>query len=769
MPPVNSNRPLKPEDPAGDRDYSGGRDKPPGNTGTPGRGNAFLSQSMGGRSGFRLLSLWGFFSALIILWHLFANTGFFGYDDLQYAEVAARMVQGEPDWNDHFSFRWTVTGATALSYRLLGIGDTASALPAMFLSLATLGLITITLRRHSPMTVAAALALFTLNFWSLFYSDKLMPDVYVAFFVTAAILIYSRVSRNGTSTTSPASQAQVTSGILFALALTGAFLSKETVVLVLPLLAWWLIRDLIRNFRHGGLRRFWIAAVATGLLLLGGILLGTALLTGDPAARMTALLGNRYVSFCDYASQPLRELLIRLSYGLAADFTRQGMMAGVILTLPALLLLRSLHRKSPGTKPLSAGHPNQTANEKLRFFVTTSVILLLSANFMSITPWAYNPMCTDPRHFLFLIPTLAIAGALAMETWHHHRVYWLYTLAITLLFSLLITAERSQTLFEQLLPLAGLSLLGALLPRKARLKWFPTALLLLILLLAVKPLHYLPYAQKVGYGDQKAFIHRHLLNGAFDRIFTDEVQKRLIRFYKGFSQAPPEVFNWEEALKLPDNDTVRIALMTNRHTAYLSGGEPGKDPWMATRPELTAAKVVEEEALGLTLYARQGWINPRLKAAFHYDFEKEHPLWSGGRVGTPEEGAASGTRCDIPDEYSATFRIATDTLKLTPGCHLLVTCRFQFRTPEKTEAVVVISAPSTDEKELWEGIPLFPQVRAFGTWSPMVFHTLLETNLISPGSEISLYIWNLKKEMIHIDDWEILLSDLPPPATTDHD
>jgi hypothetical protein len=397
---------------------------------------------------------------------------------------------------------------------------------------------------------------------------------------------------------------------------------------------------------------------------------------------------------------------------------------------------------------------------------------------MTITPWAYNPMCTDPRHFLFLIPTLAISGALALNALHRNRGYWAGVLGTTILFSLLVTAEKSQTLFDQLLPMAGLALVAFILLSFRRNNsrrtsgqnqcnfWhhalLPVMVLLLVALMAIKPIRYISYARKVNYAGQKAFVRDHLLNGPYDRVYTDEVQRRILRYYQGFREESPEVYNWEEALGLPDHDTVRVALLINRHTSYLSGGEPGKDPWMATRPELVAAKVAEDETAGIVLFARRGWTHPRIKATCHHGFEKEHPQWSGGRVVTPEVGAASGMYCDAPEEYSATFRIAADSLQLTPGGHLLVTCRLQFNTPARTEAVLVISAPSTGEKELWEGIPLFPQVRAFGTWQPVVVHTLLETDLILPGSEVSVYLWNLKKETIYADDWEITLSDLPP-------
>ncbi|HPV19779.1 MAG TPA: hypothetical protein PLV99_12080, partial [Prolixibacteraceae bacterium] len=477
-----------------------------------------------------------------------------------------------------------------------------------------------------------------------------------------------------------------------------------------------------------------------------------------------ALLDNRYVSFCDYASQPLRELLARITSGLVTELTHQGMMAGVILSLPALFLLRK-HQESPA----------------LRFFSSTALILLLSANFMTITPLAYNPMCPDPRHYLFLIPVFAISGALSLEAFHHNRPYWILTLAFSLLAALLILPVKSISLYEQILPLAGLALLlllfltitgksrdrstgGEKISRRA----LPLAILLLIAILAVKPLRYAEYACQVDYAGQKEFVMKHILKGNFVRVITDDVQKRLIRYYQGFRETHPEPLNWEEATLLPDNDTTRTALLINGHTAFLSGERPGRNPWFATHPEQMAVKIAENEKPLMTLYSAPRWHNPRIVASFRHDYEKEEFPWNGGRVITAEaEGAPAygGNHYDHPEEYSATFRIPVDSLDISAGEILLVTCRLQLFTRDRTEASVVVSAPGKEGKELWQGFSLFPQVRAFNVWSPVTVHALLETGEMAPEAELAVYLWNLKRDDIYIDDWEVILAAIQSPVS----
>lgn len=666
------------------------------------------------------------FAALFVIYHAEAFLGFYGFDDLLYAELSANLLQGQVDWSDHFSFRWTILGLTALSYRLFGISDFASSAPAILLSLATLLLIFLTLKRRSGWAVAVGLALFTFNHWTLFYSDKVMPDVYLAFFSTAAILVYAHSVRNQTAWHLP---------VLFALLLFGAFLSKETVILLVPLLVWWMVTDAIQKKQ----RRFWLLALLTGAALLTGYFLLIGYFTGDSAARFRTILANRYVSFCNYADQPFRELLRRISYGLFSELTRQGMLAGLILLLPAWFLARrNLQLKS------------------LRFWGTAAVILLLSANWMTITPTAYNPMCTDPRHYLFLIPLFAISGGMAISTFYNLRKYWLMVLLATAVFSLLLIPAGKETFFEQLLPLGVVALAGLFFQDKR--DFLPVCAVLLVVGLAVKPARFIPYSRHINYAGQKEFVRKNIVGQPFDRVITDEVQQRLLRYYSGFGEQGPELLTWQEAETLPDTDSVCTALLKNNYTEYLSGTPPQKLPFFAFRPEMVATPVVTDSALGLSVWMTTRWKNPRLIASFENDFETPNPFWSAGNGSIDSTLSVNGRFSSQPAEFSATLQIPSDSLQLSAFSHLLVSCQLQCLVMEKTDALVVVSVSENQEENLWDGTPVFPQIKSFAAWCPVTARTILDTHKIKAGAVVVIYLWNPSHNAIYTDDWKITFS-----------
>ncbi len=680
---------------------------------------------MKSKTAFELLAA----SALIfLLYHGFAYLGHFGFDDLHYAELASGLAKGQVDWGDHFSFRWALLGLTALSYKLFGVGDLASSLPALLLTLATLAMVFLVLRKHSVWAVAAGLALFTLNHWTLFYADKLMPDVYVAFFGLAALLVYYVSLRYRASIWLPQ---------LFSLLLLGALLSKETTLLLAPLLLFWLVRDLIRKEHH----RFWLVAAISGIVLLGGYLLVTWHLTGNPLGRFRAIIANQYVSFCDYAAQPFRELAVRITWGLLRELTHQGMMAGFALLLPVFFLGKGA-----------------VTSHSLRFFTTASLLLLLSANFMPVSLFPYNPMCTDPRHYLFLIPVFSIAGGLALVTFYENRRYRLLVFLTALLLSFLLIPVKSPSLAEQMVPLALLALAG-LFTGKSR-DTLTTALVLLTLILAIKPFRFALYAREVDYPGQRNFLKTNVLENSFDLIITDDVQKRLIRYYGGFEEGGPEVSNWQEAENLPDREEAVIALLTNSYTRYLSGDQPGELPFFAADPGLIARPVVVDTTLHLSLYTTRSWHKPSLLARHTHGFETDQAGWTLADGVADTVAAFNGVYSNKPGEFSATFRCPSDSLGIPLPTHLLVSCRLQFMTASKTNASLVLSVDQNQGEDLWEAFPLFPQTKAFSVWSAVSIHTVIKGESIKPGSQISVYIWNPGRDEIRTDDWEITFSGL---------
>ncbi|MEA3476721.1 MAG: glycosyltransferase family 39 protein, partial [Bacteroidota bacterium] len=186
--------------------------------------------------------------AIVVLHHLFGYTGHFGFDDLHYAELADGLLKGNVDFEDHYSYRFPVVLLTSLFYLLFGINDFSSALPAMAITIVILIIVFNILREHGPKTIILGLSLTVFSNWFLFYSDKLMPDIYVALSVIWALAVLNRYRYK--------SGQRKTAGhaFLFAFALLLGFMSKGTIVLMLPLLLYLLVTDIIqkRNLKFWG-------------------------------------------------------------------------------------------------------------------------------------------------------------------------------------------------------------------------------------------------------------------------------------------------------------------------------------------------------------------------------------------------------------------------------------------------------------------------------------------------------------------------------------
>ncbi len=673
--------------------------------------------------------------SLFLLYHGFAFIGHFGFDDLHYAKLSWNLLNGTPDWNDHFSYRWVILGFTALSYLLLGINDFASSLPALLLTLLTLWLLCTTTAKQGIRALLAAVAVFTFNHWTLFYSDKLMPDVYVAFFSFAAILVYYSTTQR---------ESRPSDAFLFSLALFAAILSKETVILLLPLLIWWLVHDIAAKKNI----RFWITASVSGALMIAGSLFLTAHLTGDAFSRVTAIFANRYSGFCDYAGQPFLILIRRITVGLLRELTGQGMMAGFILLLPAFF----------------TGFRIQE-NKAIRFWGTTALILLLSSNFMSITPSEYNPMCTDPRHYLFLIPVFATGAGSVIAEMHSERKYWIGVLTCTAAFSLLLISSGTRTFFEQLLPIGVLAAFFVFMHRK--ISFFPAGMAAMAIFLAIKPFLYVPYARSVHYEKQKDFVLSHVPENSCERLVTDEVQGRLFEYYNGFRKTRPEVLTWKEAELFTDSLTGKTALLTNRYTSYLSGEQPGTLPYFASNPGILASLVIEDPGLKMALYKTSKWTVARLISIFRNGFEKDEPFWTPGDGRLETQNVYSGFSSNLSGEYSATFRIPADSLSFLRFRLIQVSIRFYCMISDKTDAAIVISVDNDNGNLIWEANPLFPLIKAFGTWNEISLHQLITKDKLFGGSRVSVYIWNRSGDKIYTDDWEIVFSGIPECVSTD--
>lgn len=103
------------------------------------------------------------FVVIIVLHHLFAYTGHYGFDDIHYAQLANDLLHGKFDFNDHFTYRLPVILLTALSYKLFGISDFASSLPSLIIAILILTVVYSILKNDDRLTLISGLSLTTFH------------------------------------------------------------------------------------------------------------------------------------------------------------------------------------------------------------------------------------------------------------------------------------------------------------------------------------------------------------------------------------------------------------------------------------------------------------------------------------------------------------------------------------------------------------------------------------------------------------------------------
>src|SRR5690606_31928727 len=103
-----------------------------------------------------------------------------------------------------------------------------------------------------------------------------------------------------------------------------AFSTKGTVILILPVLLYYLIVDLIfkRFFK------FWMYSIINGIFFLGLYFVTIKYLTGGFLKRFEAIAQNSYINPCSYELQPAEVLIERVTYEFVNMSIYQGLIIG---------------------------------------------------------------------------------------------------------------------------------------------------------------------------------------------------------------------------------------------------------------------------------------------------------------------------------------------------------------------------------------------------------------------------------------------------------
>lgn len=584
--------------------------------------------------------LWAACLLFFMVYHAWAYAGHFGYDDMLYARLSHGILQGNWDLSNHFTFRWSVLFPTALSYRLFGVSDFSSALPAWLSSWVAVGVVLWSLRRYGWPVALLGIGFVLLHYWTLYYSDKLMADIPMATGVTVAVWLVARARYRTPGRHHP------WLALGWAAALLYGFLAKGTVLLTLPLWLWLAGGD-VWHKRH---LRFWGWATVWGSLLLGTYLALMYAWTGDPLARFGAIAANAYQNVCSYELQPAWVLWRRVSTGWAFNLLMQG-------SWPALMVLLGM-----------LGQPRLYQQPEQRFWVQSLLLLLGAANFMTISLDFYQPMCEGVRHYLYLIPVAAIAVSPAL--WHMlqqpRRSRW--PAAWMLGATLLAWYQGYETAWWLYAPLTGVLLLRWSLPAR----WRVGGLLLggWVMALALFPAKHSLQNSRGRYPARRDVVVPVLrqLDPAIP-VLTDDVWSHMGPYYEGF--AP----NRQRYLTFQMLDTMSLVppfyLLSDGRGQYFSGLKWESLPYFAQHLPPRAERLIDDPTFGIRLVRVDSLPNLRTLGTYLLPAgatdRLRHWLPTAGQIEQPTD----------PISRLPGLRLSLDSLGVQASQKLIIRSRFQ--------------------------------------------------------------------------------------------
>lgn len=675
------------------------------------------------------------FACLVILYHLFGYFGHFGYDDMLYARIAKNWTDGQLNLDNAFSYRFTIIALTALSYRVFGVNDPASALPAIVISLSILFLIYTLLKHKGTLQTLLGLTLtLSVNVF-LFFTDKIMPDIYLALFLLLALFLYHRFRF------SPAKNVTLYAS-LFALSIFLAFNSKETAILFLPLVIAILIIDLLNK----RMTRFWALSVISGLLIIAGYLTIIKILTGSFFTRFDILIENhRLQSFMySYDKLPATHLLNRIAYEQLYTYLREGVLVPFILIAAALF--------SSDFKKIVK------VSDTYSLFVFSSVVLLLSINFLSVSPFSYNPVPTEPRHSLFLIPIAAIAASFILREYLTGKKFQYVIPVSFLIISVIAFIVDKKSAFQLYIPLTVLFVVFSPINNKTKFTYLFVALFVLVMFL--KPLLFFHYsADSVKYRLQKKIVYKYFIKPDEPcYVFTDPVQKNIGDYYSGFNASRQCQFVDYTNISRDtfDNNKTKYLLL-NWHTQYHSKSYD-KLPYFAENIDSTYTLLYENRKQNVFLYRIEDILIPEIHGMkvlnSRNDFQKDYNYWTPVTPYLMKDG----NRIHKPGEYSTLFSVPVDTLfKDDIIGNLYIICRFRALFDSPPSLILVVSIENEFGSLFWHGKDLTEEVFKINEWVNVNHEITIKKEDIKSEGTLKIYLWNPRSDSASIDDFEITI------------
>lgn len=342
----------------------------------------------------------------LLVWY-YANQGLSFWDDYSYLQLANEVNQGTFAISEnHFTSRITVIYPVAFFIKYLGVSEYSMVVYPLLCALALLNLF-FWLGHRINRWIGVLGGLWILcDYHLIYFSSHLFPEMPLTLCVFTMLMGYYLVLKD--------EMVPRFAGLLSALALFGAFLTKSTVVLLLPLLLFLFINDRRRR-RHGS---YWLVFVSltTFFVLLNGFwYLETK---GDFLYRFVNIANNHVATPKTFFDKDTSTILARLTYLPLLGFLKGGYFIPLLLALPAMLKIRKSHFRL----------------DQAEYLWPLAALFLLAAFWFFSTSWRYySPLPTEPRHIVYFIPVFIMSAA---TFWPHQQVFsmlkrrWLAVLGV---------------------------------------------------------------------------------------------------------------------------------------------------------------------------------------------------------------------------------------------------------------------------------------------------------------------------------------------------
>lgn len=443
---------------------------------------------------------------LVVAQCIFLNPGLYGIDDIEYSNLSYKWANGQFKLSDnHFTYRTPLIIFTGIIYKLFGPSDFTTALPSIILILIICLLIWKILSCKDTRVVLTAISIFAISYPVIIYSNKPMPDIYIAFFILLSLFFHYKY-------TFEKKNKPFLYSFSLSFSLFFAFITKEIVIIILPLFLVLCIMDIYKYKTF----KFWAYSLIIFSVLLVIYHYYIYCKTGSFFSRYIAVINNSYENPCNYENYPFTEVLKRISYQLWYEFIKYGVFMSLVFIVPFL-------RKK------------LFAYNKYYYWFFVMIIMLLLSNFMTKSYKAYSPMCIDIRHYIYIIPVTAIALSSYIVKFFYSHIN-LFRKTLSFVFSFILTTilfidnnlpEMQFTYFIFSVTI----LVNTVLSKFYQIKNFSFLLFFMCYFLSL--LYFsLNTLNNNTYKYIKPFVEKHFLSNKENKIvFCDIILKRIAEYY----------------------------------------------------------------------------------------------------------------------------------------------------------------------------------------------------------------------------------------------